>query len=189
MEINKWDLRFLNLANLIGSWSKDPKTKVGAVITDNQHRVISLGYNGYPFNIQDTIVSATREEKLLKVIHAEENALLFRNSSVKDCTIYITHPPCPNCTSKILQVGISKIVTIEATKEHLVKWGDKHIISLAMIKEANVEYVEYSTKDIVFKLPISRLFYKIFISNSKYCFIFTSLLFILLQALFYNYKS
>lgn len=157
MELNKWDMRFLSLANLTASWSKDPRTKVGAVIVDNQHRVISLGYNGYPFNIEDNILTAPREEKLLKVIHAEENALLFRNSSVIDCTIYITHPPCPNCTSKILQVGISKIVTIEASKEHLEKWGDKHKISLSMINEADVKYIEYTReklKDMEIRLPM-----------------------------------
>ena len=153
----KWDMRFLSLASLVASWSKNPRTKVGAVIVDKQHRVISLGYNGYPFNIEDTIVSADREEKLLKVIHAEENALLFRDSSVIGCKIYITHPPCPNCTSKILQVGISEIITIEASKEHLDKWGDKHKITLSMINEANIKYTEYTReelKDTNISLPL-----------------------------------
>jgi dCMP deaminase len=44
----KWIVRFLDLARTVSQWSKDPSTKVGAVIADNQQRVVSLGFNGFP---------------------------------------------------------------------------------------------------------------------------------------------
>ena len=53
MSGKSWDTRFIDLAKLVSTWSKDPSTKVGAVITDDNNRVISLGYNGFPKNIQD----------------------------------------------------------------------------------------------------------------------------------------
>ena len=40
-----WDLRFLDMSQLISSWSKDPSTQVGAVIVDSNNRVESVGYN------------------------------------------------------------------------------------------------------------------------------------------------
>ncbi len=46
-KIDKWDQRFINLARLVSSWSKDPRKKVGAVITNPNRSVASLGYNGF----------------------------------------------------------------------------------------------------------------------------------------------
>lgn len=48
MILKKWNMRFLEMAKMVGSWSKDPSTQVGAVIVDDDRRVISLGYNGFP---------------------------------------------------------------------------------------------------------------------------------------------
>jgi hypothetical protein len=48
-----WDARFLELAKLVATWSKDPSTQVGAVIVDPHQRVISLGLHGFPQRIAD----------------------------------------------------------------------------------------------------------------------------------------
>tara|TARA_R110000787_G_scaffold186397_1_gene297914 strand:- start:2897 stop:3064 length:168 start_codon:yes stop_codon:yes gene_type:complete len=43
----KWDQRFMELAAFIAQWSKDPSTKVGAVIVDPRNkRIVSTGFNG-----------------------------------------------------------------------------------------------------------------------------------------------
>ena len=75
-EPTKWDIRFMELAKHISSWSKDPSTKTGAVITDTRNRIVSMGFNGYPQNVPDTDLHI-RETKYAKVIHAEMNAILF----------------------------------------------------------------------------------------------------------------
>ncbi|HJU15367.1 MAG TPA: deaminase [Stellaceae bacterium] len=49
----KWDRRYMALARQVSCWSKDPSTKVGAVIVDNQGRVVALGYNGFPRKVED----------------------------------------------------------------------------------------------------------------------------------------
>lgn len=38
----KWDLRFLHLAQYIAEWSRDPSTKTGAVIVDEDKRIVDL---------------------------------------------------------------------------------------------------------------------------------------------------
>ena len=43
----------MDMAKLVSSWSKDPSTKVGAVITDDENRIISVGYNGFPREVID----------------------------------------------------------------------------------------------------------------------------------------
>ena len=42
MNGKKWDKRFLELAKLVGSWSKDPSTQVGAVIVDDNKKLYLL---------------------------------------------------------------------------------------------------------------------------------------------------
>lgn len=129
----KWTKRFLDLATLVGSWSKDNSTKVGAVIVDERNRILSVGFNGFPHGVTDTLTD--RDEKLRRTIHAEENALLFANRSVEGCTIYVTHHPCARCTAKLIQVGISKIIYLNALSDH---WGEEVCSSEIMLTEAGV---------------------------------------------------
>ena len=35
----EWEYRFLDMASLISTWSKDPSTKVGAVVVDEDRRI------------------------------------------------------------------------------------------------------------------------------------------------------
>lgn len=129
----KWVNRFLNLASVVGSWSKDNSTQVGAVIVDPRNRIVSVGFNGFPHGISDDTVS--REEKLRRTIHAEENALLFANTSVEGCTIYVTHHPCSRCAAKLIQVGIKKIIYADGLSEN---WGDEVRSAQYMLHEAKI---------------------------------------------------
>lgn len=80
----KWDNRFMDMAFLVSRWSKDPSTKVGAVIVDQNNRVVSVGYNGFAKWGNDSKERYDdRNFKYKGVIHAEENALLFANQSVE----------------------------------------------------------------------------------------------------------
>ena len=75
-----WDVRMLRLAKHISSWSKDPSTKVGCVITDVQNRIMGIGYNGFPHGLADKNLD-DREHKYARTVHAEMNAILFMNPS------------------------------------------------------------------------------------------------------------
>lgn len=139
MTENKWDLRFLELAKLISTWSKDPSTKVGSVITNNKNEVISLGYNGFPKNIKDDERILDRQQKLDIILHAEDNALLFAKTDLTNTTIY-TYPilPCSRCATKIIQTGISKVVSFD---HFPARWEDNLRLSISLFKEAGIELI------------------------------------------------
>ena len=51
---SKWKKRYLDLADHVASWSKDPSRKIGAVAIGPQGQVLAQGYNGFPRGINDT---------------------------------------------------------------------------------------------------------------------------------------
>jgi dCMP deaminase len=137
----KWDLRFLDLAKLVSTWSKDPSTKVGAVITDHENRVVSIGYNGFPKNINDDDRLDDRDIKYKVIVHGEMNAILFANKSLEYCTLY-TYPfmPCPRCASMIIQTGIRRVVSYNNMPD---RWKDEFTISQSLFKESGIELELY----------------------------------------------
>ena len=143
MILKKWDLRFLDMAKLVGSWSKDPSTQVGAVIIDQERRVISVGFNGFPRGITDDERLNRRDEKYGIIIHAEENAILTAKRDLTGCSIYTwPMPPCSKCCSKIIQSGISRIVAPVNTFD---RWKDSIEITTKMCQEAEVSFITYES--------------------------------------------
>ncbi len=132
----KWDRRFMELATLVSSWSKDHSTKVGCVIVDSRRRVVSVGFNGPPAGTVDT--EYPRDIRLRRSIHAEANALHFANSDISGCTAYITHPPCSNCTGHLIQRGVARIVANQGSNDFEVRWAEDIKESQAMCSEVGV---------------------------------------------------
>ena len=146
----KWDLWFLGLAQYISSASKDPSTKVGAVIIDEKNRIVSTGYNGFAQGIEDVESDLlNREIKYKKIIHAEMNAILFAKTSLDNKTLY-TYPflPCSRCASCVIQAGIKRIVSIEPTKDILLRWKDDLDLSISMFVECGIEVCEYNILEV-----------------------------------------
>lgn len=136
MNSQKWDLRFLELAKLVGSWSKDPSTQVGAVIVDENNRIVSVGYNGFPQGIIDDERLQNREIKYKVIVHGEINAILFANKSVHGCTLYtIPFEPCPRCAGLIIQSGIKRVVAPINTN---ARWEEDFQISRKLFQEAGI---------------------------------------------------
>lgn len=132
-----WNDRFLALAHHVAGWSKDPSTKVGAVIVDPQKRVVGMGFNGFPRGVDDDPARyAERALKYKLVVHAEANAILNATASVVGCTLYATLFPCHECAKLIVQAGIAKVV---APFPELGRWSDSHSYSDLMFSEAGVE--------------------------------------------------
>jgi dCMP deaminase len=134
-----WDKRFLELAALIGSWSKDPSTKVGAVIVRPDRTIASLGYNGFPRGVDDTYQD--REHKLLRTVHAEMNAILSAREPLHGCTIYVTPLcPCSNCAAAIIQAGIIRVVA-EAPAIQRPEWEASFEAAKEMFSQTGVSGV------------------------------------------------
>lgn len=134
--MTKWDTRFIDLAKLVASWSKDPSTQVGAVIVDKDKRIVSTGFNGFPQGVDDE--ATDRDIKLLRTIHAEENALLFARRDVTGMTVYVTRPPCARCAAKLIQSGVSRVVYPLPPVDFVERWGNE-------MREANSMFSQVGT--------------------------------------------
>lgn len=141
----KWDARFIRLAREISTWSKDRSTKVGAVIVAEDKTPGPYGYNGFPRTIDDD--QDDRHQRPVKydwTEHAERNAIYNATRigmALKNCTMYVTHVPCPDCARAIVQVGIVRVVVDDASRtdpDFAARWDDRAKVSMMMFQEANV---------------------------------------------------
>jgi len=140
---DKRNARFMQLAQLISTWSKDPSTKVGCVIVSPEKTILSMGYNGFPRGVNDDI--PTRQERPIKydfVVHAEENALLNAGKNgtrLSGGILYVTMPPCTRCAGSIIQAGIKEVIYLEPEiQKQIPGWRDTLDISFTMFNEAGI---------------------------------------------------
>ena len=137
----KWDQRFLDLAAHIAQWSKDPSTKVGCVVVGVDREIRSTGFNGFPRGIEDDDERLNnRQMKYPLICHAEENAIMHAariGMPLKECTAYVTWPPCTRCARSLIQAGVAEVVVPEGC-EIPERWEEDFNISNEMFKEAGV---------------------------------------------------
>ena len=140
---DKWDMRFLDLATHISEWSKDPSTKVGCVVVGPDREIRSTGFNGFPRGILDSDDRLTdRDLKYPLICHAEENAIMHAariGISLKDCTAYVTWPPCSRCARSLIQAGVKEVVYPEDC-EIPERWEEDFAIATSMFTESGVNY-------------------------------------------------
>ena len=106
-----WDEYFLEIAETVALKSKDPSSKMGCVIVDQNKRVVSLGYNGLIQGANESKMTLTeRPMKYYFAIHSEMNALLFAYRDLTGCTLYNRVATCENCLKYCLQAGIKRFV-------------------------------------------------------------------------------
>lgn len=152
---NSWDDFFFDICQVISSKSKDNSTKVGAVIVNSGHSIISTGFNGFPIGVDDTISSRyDRPEKYLWTCHAEENAIAFaaRNGiSTNDATLYSNRmPSCSRCSRLALQAGIRTFkVLCDVDQSTLERWSEENKIVIQMVKEANASMTIFMNSKIM----------------------------------------
>ncbi len=111
-----WDEYFMGIAIFTSLRSKDPNSKVGAVIVNQDNHIVGTGYNGFVAGANEALFSWEREGEWLNtkypyVVHAEANAILNATTSdLKGCRIYTTLFPCNECAKKIAQKKIQEVV-------------------------------------------------------------------------------
>jgi dCMP deaminase len=137
----KWDKRFLNLAQHIATWSKDPSTKVGCVVVGPDREIRSTGFNGFPRGIEDSLERLeNRNLKYPLICHAEENAIMHAariGVSLRGCIAYVTWPPCTRCARSLVQAGISEVI-YPAELDIPERWREDFDMSMGMLNEAGV---------------------------------------------------
>ncbi len=142
---DKWDHRFMQMAEVIATWAScyQENRKIGAVIVQDK-RIMTTGYNGAPAGITTcvergecmrqklNIPSGTRHE-ICYAVHAEQNAIIQAAKlgiRIDGATIYCTHQPCVLCTKMLINAGITRVV---------YKHGYPDEFSMQLLKEAKVQ--------------------------------------------------
>ena len=141
-----WDEYFMGVAVLSGMRSKDPNTQVGACIVSEDHKILSMGYNGFPTGCSDDEFPWEREgepleNKYFYTTHSELNAILnYRGGSLEGATIYVTLFPCNECAKAIIQSGIKEVIY------DCDKYADTPSVmaSKRMMDAAGVRYYKYN---------------------------------------------
>jgi dCMP deaminase len=147
MSLEVWARRYLELAALVATWSKDTSTKVGCVVVGPDREIRSTGYNGLPRGCDDRVKE--RHERPLKykwTEHAERNSIYNASrfgASLKGCAIYCTHPPCSDCARAIAQAGIS--VACFVNQGDLVeRWAEDLAVAKEILRDSSVSVYEVS---------------------------------------------
>ncbi len=110
-----WNDYFMNIARLLAERSSCDRAYVGAVIVNEDNRIIATGYNGSVGSKTpqcDDFGHVMRDGHCIATLHAEINCIAYcarEGIPLKNSTIYITHFPCLNCTKALIQSGINAI--------------------------------------------------------------------------------
>lgn len=147
----KWDRRWLLKAKEFSSFSKDPSTRVGAVIVDGLGRIVSEGWNGFPRGVSDDPERyLDRELKYKLICHAEQNAIWAAGDRARGSTIYVWPSfaipnICHECAKAAIQSGIIRVVggtPSPEDKELGKRWAESIGIAEMMLREAGVRVTE-----------------------------------------------
>ena len=143
-----WDSYFMGIAKLVRERSEDPCCKVGAcIVKDN--KIISTGYNGMPSRSEHGIYPWAKgdpdptKNKYFYVVHAELNAILNSERSLKGSTLYVTKFPCNECAKAIIQSGISKVIFTDDISLETLHKDDEFIATYNMLMNSYVVINEY----------------------------------------------
>lgn len=136
-----WDEYFFNMCDVVASRSKDPSTKIGAVITSKNNTIIATGFNGFPKRVYEGGNRKERPQKYLYTVHAEMNAITFSDyakTSESSTKIYVNNiPPCNVCAGLIINAGIKEVNIIN--KEVPEQWKASCRVGLEMFIETDVK--------------------------------------------------
>ena len=138
-KIPSWHEYFFTIMEAASLRSKDPETRVGAVIVDSNNRQIAMGYNGFPPGIREEDGRWDRPTKYDFVVHAEMNAIFNSHQSVKGCSVYLPFWPCKDCAKNLAAAGIS---TINILSDYY-----KSDIAELIFKESGINVVKHLTSD------------------------------------------
>lgn len=131
----EWDDYFKEIVTITAKRSSCSRLNVGCLLVKN-NRIISQGYNGHLPGLPHESIMENGHE--IATVHAEQNALVDcakRGASCNECTAYITHYPCLNCTKLLLAAGIKTIKYIDdyRNNENVVGFCEKMNVNINKI--------------------------------------------------------
>ncbi len=114
-----WDDYFLEIAGVVAKRATCDRKHVGAVIVDGRRRIVSTGYNGAPAGVNhcDDVGHLLKKidgrDSCIRSLHAESNALDDAGRRSRGGTLYVTVTPCFECSKRIANAGIVRVVYFE----------------------------------------------------------------------------
>jgi dCMP deaminase len=143
-----WNDYFFTIAEAVKLKSKDPATKIGAVIVGKDKEILSTGYNSFPRGLDDSKLDRQeRPEKYFWFEHAERNAIFNAakvGTSIDGAEIYLTCDiPCVDCARAIINSGIKKIHCKKGGGTKSAIWEEGFKRSRIMFQECGVEIIYY----------------------------------------------
>lgn len=155
------DKYFMRLCKETASASKDPSTKVGAIIVGPDHEIRSTGWNGFARKVNDTPERwNNRPTKYQYVVHAERNAIYNAarvGTPLKGCTMYVRPLfVCNVCADAIIQSGIIEVVMMESKAISQPIWEEVRAISQSKLDEAGIKirvvgYINEQGEDVFYE--------------------------------------
>lgn len=139
-------LKLIGVARAMAALSKDPSTKVGALIVDDEGDIVSPGFNGFPRGVVDSEERYNdRPTKYLFTVHAELNAIVQaarKGVAVRGCNLIVTAlHPCNVCAGAVVNAGIKCVYAPLANSND--RWGQQSIVAATMFQEAGVPVLFY----------------------------------------------
>ena len=147
--MDKWDKRFMEMAELISTWSSCYRAgrSIGCVIVKNK-RIMTTGYNGAPAGIKTCVergeclrdklgIASGTQQEICYATHAEQNAIIQAAKlgvSIDGATLYCTHQPCTICSKMIVNAGIKRII---------YKNGYPDEFAVDIIRQSGIEMKRY----------------------------------------------
>lgn len=110
----EWDDYFMKIAHAVSERSTCDRAFVGCVLVLDK-RILTTGFNGSPMGQPhcDEVGHLLVDGHCVRTIHAETNAIIqaaLHGVSTRNCTCYVTHFPCINCTKALINAGITRLV-------------------------------------------------------------------------------
>jgi dCMP deaminase len=139
--MTNWDKRWMDMAKLVATWSKDRSRTCGAVIVDDRNVLVSIGWNGFPRGLKAEVDERhERPAKYKWTEHAERNAIYNAAANghpTRGCSIYLPWYPCADCARAIIQSGLKTVYAVEPDWNDGI-WAADFAVGKEMLAEAGV---------------------------------------------------
>ena len=152
MKRKSWHNYYMGVALQVATRGTCDRAYVGAVIVDNENRLVATGYNGSVGGGFDHCIDVghvMRDGHCIATVHAEQNAIADcarTGKSTKGTSIYVTHFPCLYCAKLIVASGITRVCFKEGYRiddfgYELFKMNDVEILHID--EEELIEIFEF----------------------------------------------
>lgn len=125
--------------------SGDPNTQNAAFVVTNRRS--GIGVNCLPRFVADLPERLVPPQKYDWIIHAEVSAIIDAGHSASGSTLYALWAACPSCAVAIVESGVARVVTLQATQDATPeRWRAKVATGLEILRAGGVEVSLFAGK-------------------------------------------